>query len=234
MKRFAFTLLAVAVLTASAFGQGRLSKDGDPGNPDRPQRRAAAVRGPSVNATVPGKPMRLVASALKTEDFEVNPDDININADEKHRVFSTLTVNIPSDPSRTYLWVCASAVGFWQQVPSDSPLIYSPVLLVQFETPYVDGGVMYQAFDIPERRREFEPSTKMVNHTPYPLGCGTVDEPGMVLFFKTYEGMSDADALAAARTVIRNPMKLTVGFNVRMQSVSSFGLSDPALQVWTD
>jgi hypothetical protein len=234
MKRVAMVFLAVVALAASAFAQGRLSKDGDPGNPDRPQRRAAAMRGSAVNAMVPGKPMRLIASALSVEDFEVNPDEININADEKHRVFSTLIVNVPADASRTYLFVCASATGFWQQVPSDSSLIFSPVLLVRFETPFVDGGVMYEGYDIPDRRREFEPSTKTVNHTPYPFGCGTIDEPSMVLYFTTYEGMSNADALAAARTVIKSSMKLTVGFNIRMQSVGSFGLSDPGLAVWSD
>lgn len=233
MKRLTLIMLAVVVLAASAFAQGRLSKDGDPGNSDRPQHRAV-VHGANVNASVPGKPMRLIASGATIEDFEVNSDDINIDADQKYRAFSTLTLNIPADPSRTYLWVCAASAGFWQQVPSDSPLIISPVLLVRFETPLVDGGAFYQGFDIPERRREFESSTKTVNHTPLPFGCGIIDEPSMMLFFTSNFGMSEADALAAARTVIRSPMKLTVGFNVRMESVGSFGLSDPALQVWSD
>src|SRR5689334_840005 len=96
MKRSALMVLALVVLGTSALAQSRLSKNGDPGSPDRPQRGSAIVRGPNLHAPVPTKPMRLIASGLTVEDFEVNPDDININADEKHRVFSTLTLDIPA------------------------------------------------------------------------------------------------------------------------------------------
>ena len=232
MNRLALTFLAVAVLGATAFAQGRLSKDGDPGNPDRPERPTAAVRGPNVNASLPSKPMRLITSGATIEDFVVGPDDIN--ADEKHRTFSSLSLSIPADSSRTYVFVCAAAAGFWQQVPSTSPLMVSPVLLVRFDTPLVDGGSFYRVLDIPERRREFTASVAKGNHTPLPSGCGIVDEPSMVLVFSANFGMSDSDALAAARAVIRSPMKLTVGLNVRMTSVSTFGLQDPVLQVWSD
>lgn len=235
MKRLALTIFAVALLGAAAFAQGRLSKDGDPGNPDRPQPRATASLGQSVNSAVPSKPMRLIISGATIEDFEVKFDDIDVNVDKKYRVYSTLTLNLPADPSRSFMFVCSAAgIGFWQQVPSDSPLMISPVLLVRFDTPLVDGGAIYQAFDMPDRRREFEPSTQKVNHTPIPSGCGMIDEPQMVLFLVNNYGMSQADALALGRAIIRSAMKMTIGFNVRMTSVSSFGLSDPVLQVWSD
>ena len=235
MKRLALTILAVVVLGATALAQGRLSKDGDPGNLDHPQRPAIATHGPSVNAPVPSKPMRLIVSGATIEDFEVNPDDIDLTADKKYRVYSTLTLNLPADPSRSYIFVCSGAsIGWWQQVPSSAPLGISPVLLVRFDTPLVDGGAIYQAFDVPERRQEFVPSTAKVNHSPIPSGCGMIDEPQMVLFLMSNSDMSEADALALGRTIIRSEMKMTVGFNVRMRSVSGFGLSDPVLQVWSD
>lgn len=235
MKRLATTLLAVAVLSATALAQGRLSKDGAPDRPDRPQRGSAAVRGPAVNAAVPNKPMRLITSGASFEDFEVNPDDIVLTADRKYRVYSNLTLDLPADPSRSYIFVCSGVgIGWWQQVPSSAPLGISPVLLVRFDTPLVDGGAIYQAFDIPERRFEFEPSTKTVNHSPIPSGCGMIDEPQMVLFLMSSSDISEADALALGRAIIRSAMKMTVGFNVRMRSVGGFGLSDPVLQVWSD
>lgn len=233
MKRLALTIMAVAILGTTAFAQGRLSKDGDPGNADRPQ-HSTTVHGPNVNASVPSKPMRLIASGATIEDFEVNQDDIDINASRKYRVYSTLSLNIPADSSRSYIFVCAAAAGWWRQVPSDSPLGISPVLLVRFDTPLIEGGSMAQSFDIPERRAEFEPSTKKVTHSPLPSGCGIIDEPSMVTFLMNDFGMSQPDALALGRTIIRSGMKLTVGFNVRMQSVDTFGLSDPFLQVWSD
>ena len=231
MKRLILAFLMMLLLTGPVFAQGRLTKSPEQVNSDRSMSANRLVRGPAANAGVPGKAMRLIASAATIEDLYAAADDINV--DKKYSAFSNLLISVAADPSRTYLHACASAAGFWQQVPSASPLIISPVLLIKFESAVADGGTFYQAFDIPERRREFDVSTRQVNHTPMPSGCGVIDEVQLSLMYEQ-GGMSSGEALALSRQVIRSPLNVTVGFNVRMQSVPDFGLSDPTLQVWSD
>ena len=236
MKRLAMLGIAVLMLAASGWAQGRLTRNPGSEDLDHSQKRAAATtRGPALNASLPSKPMKLIGSAASLEDIDTNPNDIN--ADEKHLVMTSLSVDAPQNPARSYIYLCTSGAVFWQQVPSDSPLIFSSVLLVHFDTPLIDGGFS-AAFDIPVRVREFETSTKKVNRTPIPSGCGAIDEAQLVLLFTTPApdglGMSEADALVLARQVLRGPVKLTVGANVRMRSVSDFDFFEPTLQVWSD
>lgn len=230
MKRVITVVVVVMLLVTVAAAQRPVREDKI--NDDGP-RAVAAIHAPALNASLPSKPMHLIGSVATDDAVEITPTDIN--ADEIHAVSTNAKLYVPADPSRTYLYLCASSSGFWQQAPSASPLLFRGLMLVRFETSVGPLNTFSQPFEIPSGTREFDVSTRTINHTAFVNGCATIDETQLALFYRADPFfLSEADALTTARQVIRSSTQLTVRFRVRMRSVSDFESDTPALQVWSD
>jgi len=234
MQRLTSVVLASLILVGGGWAQGRLRSSGtehaDDGN--KPAATSGSLQGPALNASLSGRPMKLIASAASLEDIDVNPTDIN--AAEVHSVLTSVSVAVSPDPARSFIYLCTGATVFWQQVPSASPLFFRGILLVHFDTSFFPAAGGFSEVFVFESVREFETSSRTVNHVPTPNGCGAIDEATMKVFLASRFGLSDSDALSLARKIIRGPMQLTVGFVARLGSVSDFDFSSPGLQVWSD
>jgi hypothetical protein len=171
--------------------------------------------------------LKLVGTASSNEDVLISANDQN--TDEIHTAGTSVAVDIPADPARTYWFVCTSAFVFWQQVPSASPLLFTGDVRVRLDT--VDGA--FAAVFRFEGIREFDVSNRRVQHTAIPGSCLAVDQTQLLALFVS-QGLPEADALAKAQEILRSPAHLSVTFFARMRSVAGVDFSRPTLQVWSD
>src|SRR5215471_977802 len=151
-KTVALRILMTLLLASAAWGQGKLQADGaaddeHPGNPG-----VAIAR--SNPAAAGAHALKLVGVASSNEDTPIFPNDLN--ADERHTAVTSVAVDIPADPARTYWFVCASTFVFWQQAPSASPLLFNGDIRVRLDT--VDG--VFNEFFRFEGTREFDTSNR--------------------------------------------------------------------------
>lgn len=226
LNRMMGTILIVVAVCSAVWAQGRIQSNPLSSDEDIRQNAGAGVARTNP-AAADAHALKLIGAAASSEDINIGPNDLN--AIEVHNAVTTVSVDVPADPARTYLYLCTSSFAFWQQVPSASPLLFRGLISVRFDTV---GGTFFDVFSI-DGIREFEVSSKKVNHMPVPAGCGAVDETQLTVFFQS-GGLSEADALALSRRVLRGDSHLTVVFLARMRSVSDFEVTDPALQVWSD
>ena len=224
-KTVALPILMTLLLASAAWGQGRLQVDGAAG--DDPSGNPGVAIARSNPAAAGARALKLVGTASSNEDTPIFPNDLNTV--ERHTAVTSVAVDIPADPARTYWFVCANASVFWQQVPSASPLFFTGDLRVRLET--VDG--VFAAFFRFEGTAEFDTSNRKVNHSAAPAGCNGIDQTQFVALFVS-QGLSEADALAKAQEILRSPAHLTVAYFARIRSVSVVDFSRPALQVWSD
>jgi hypothetical protein len=224
-KTVALSILMTLLLASAAWGQGKIQadpdSDADPGgNPG-----VAIAR--SNPAAAGAHALKLVGAASSNDDVLISPNDLN--TDERHIAGTSVAVDIPADPARTYWFVCTGAFVFWEQVPSASPLLLNGDVRVRLDT--VDGAFA-EAFRF-EGIREFDTSTRHIQHTAIPARCSAIDQTQFVALFVS-QGLSEADALAKAQEILRSDAHLTVTFFARMRSVSGVDFSGPILQVWSD
>jgi len=225
-KAVALRILMTLVLASAAWGQGKLQADPDADSEPGGNPGVAIAR--SNPAAAGAHPLKLVGTASSNEDVLLSPNDLNTN--EIHTASTSVAVDIPADPARTYWFVCAGATFvFWQQTPSASPLLFASDVRVRLDT--VDGAFA-EVFRF-EGIREFDTSSRQVNHTASPAGCTGLDQTQFVALFVS-QGLPEADALAKAQEILRSPAHLTVTFFARMRSVSGVDFSGPVLQVWSD
>jgi hypothetical protein len=132
-KTVALSILMILLLASAAWGQGRLQVDA--AADDDPLGNSGVAIARSNPAAAGAHPLKLVGTASSNEDTLIFPNDLD--TDEFHTAVTSVAVDIPADPARTYWFVCANAFVFWQQVPSASPLLFSGDIRVRLET--VDG-----------------------------------------------------------------------------------------------
>ena len=219
------TILMTLLLASAAWGQGKLQPDGaadneHPGNPG-----VAIAR--SNPAAADARPLKLIGAASSNEEFDIFPNDLNTN--EVHTAASSVAVDIPAAPARTYWFLCTGAFAFWSQAPSASPLLFTGDIRVRLDTV---NGVFNDVFRF-EGIREFDTSNRQAAHSATPGGCGGIDQTQFVALF-VGQGLPEADALVKAQEILRSPAHLTVTFFARMRSVGEVDFVGPNLQVWSD
>jgi hypothetical protein len=224
-KTVALSVLMTLLLASAAWGQGRLQADGATDDERGGNPGVAIAR--SNPAAADAHSLKLVGAASSNEDVEFFPNDLN--TEEVHTALSSVSVDIPAAPARTYWFVCGGAFVFWQQAPSASPLRFVGDVRVRLDT--VDGtfNLLFRF----EAIREFDTSNRKVIHSPIPTNCSAIDQTQFTALF-VGQGLSEADALAKAQEILRSPAHLTVTFFARMRSVSDVDFSGPVLQVWSD
>jgi hypothetical protein len=225
-KTVALSILMTLVLASAAWGQGKLQADPDADHEPGGNPGVAIAR--SNPAAEGAHALKLIGAASSNEEFDILPNDLN--TDEIHTASSSVAVDIPADPARTYWFLCAGAsFVFWQQAPSASPMLFAGDVRVRLDT--VDGAFA-DVFRF-EGTREFDTSSRRVSHTATPAGCSGVDQTQFVALFVS-QGLPEADALAKAQEILRSSAHLTVTFFARMRSVGEVDFSGPVLQVWSD
>lgn len=224
-KNVALSISMILLLASAAWGQGRLQADGAADDDLGGNAGVAIAR--SNPAAAGAHALKLVGVASSNEDTPIHPNDLNSN--EVHTAATSVAVDIPADPARTYWFFCASTFVFWQQVPSASPLLFTGDIRVRLET--VD--VVFNEVSRFEGVAEFDTSNQKVNHSATPAGCGAVDQT-QVTAVLVARGVPEADALAQAQEILRSPAHLTVTYFARIRSVSTVDFSSPSLEVWSD
>lgn len=224
-KNIALSILLILLLASAAWGQGKLRPDGAADDDQVGNPGVAIAR--SNPAAAGAHALKLVGVASSNEDTPIFPNDLN--TDEVHTAVTSVAVDMPADPARTYWFLCTSTFVFWQQVPSASPLRLGGDIRVRLDTV---GGAFAEFFRF-EGVAEFDTSNRRVNHTATPAGCSAIDQTQFVALF-VGQGLSEADALAKAQEILRSAAHLTVTYFARIRSVSTVDFSGPALQVWSD
>lgn len=224
-NRLGWFLWFSLLVPMAVLGQGRLQL--------RPDVQPASGTGAAIARSTPaasnGFPLRLIASTASDQDIVTTP--ASVDTGEVDDILTNVSVDVPADPARTYLYLCAGSAAFWQQIPSNSPLFFQGFIAVRFDNTVI--GTFSDSFAF-ENVREFDTSTRQVNHRPTPSFCGALDEPQIEILLVDSLGFSQAQAQTLAPQVLRGSAHLTVVFHVRLQSVSQFEFGFPQLQVWGD